>query len=84
MDSHCDYKVASVLDTGNKISVKGYFSEGHYELINDVNTYVRTNRLGSFTLVFEHSPATDEEIKKELLRGLEDIKAERIIIDECL
>jgi len=84
METHCDYKISSTIDTGNKVTVKGYFSEGHYEMVADVYCYVRTNRLGGFTLVFEHSPATEEEIKRELLRGLEDIKAERVIIDECL
>ena len=84
MDIYCDYKIESKMDSGNKVKVKGYFSEGHYELVEEVYTYLRTNRLGGFTIIFEHSPATEEEIKRELLRGLEDIKGERIIIDECL
>ena len=84
MDVYCDYKIESIMDVGNKVTVKGYFSEGGYEMVEEVYTYVPCNRLGGFTIIFEHSPATEEEIRRELLRGLEDIKGEKIIIDECL
>lgn len=80
---YCDYKIESIMDLGNKVNVKGYFSEGEYQDIEGANTYIRTNRLESFKLMFEHSPVTDEEIKRELKRGLEDIKGSRVIIDEC-
>ena len=81
---YCDYKITSTLDMGNKIKVIAVFCEGEYQLIDGVNTYVRTNNIGQVVLMFEKSPVDEAEITAELKKALEDIKGTREIIPECL
>lgn len=80
----CDYKISLTKDLGNRVEVVAYMSEGEYQIIDDEQVYVRTNRIGQARLLFEKNPVGDEEIARELKRALEDIKGSREIIPECL
>jgi hypothetical protein len=85
----CDYHISEIRDTGNKVEVIAYLSEGEYQNIPDpitgepINQYIRLARFGEIYLMFERSPVTEKDIEKELKRALKNAKKDKEIIPEC-
>jgi hypothetical protein len=84
---YCDYRIVTVTDSGNRVDVVATAYEGSYQDVDDgnggtINQYVRLNKIGTISLMFERSPVTESEIKNELKKSLNKIKGEREVVTE--
>ncbi|MDD4292003.1 MAG: hypothetical protein PHX51_07210 [Clostridia bacterium] len=86
--THCDYKIRSIKDEGNQVTVEWAIYEGSYQDVIEegetVNRYVRSGIIQTGTDWFEKSPVLNNEIETALKEAIQEYKGDLEVIAECL